>query len=215
MKTKGWVLWVAMSLAVSVPAGADDDAGWVSLFNGKDLSGWKLKREGGPNGWTVQDGVYVNTPRSTDILTEKQFTDFHLHVEFMIPKGNNSGVYLRGRHEVQIFDSFGKTELEASDCGAVYGAALPAANASRAPDQWQTFDITLVGQRLIVFHNGVGIHNNRHLGAPAAPGAILLQGDHGKVSFRNLKIKPLSSDYAAKAKVYVLNSTVDEATVIS
>ncbi|MBI2950040.1 MAG: beta-propeller fold lactonase family protein, partial [Verrucomicrobia bacterium] len=75
--------------------------------------------------------------------------------------------------------------------------------------------VTLVGPRLTVFHNGVCIHNNLDLGEPAKPGPILLQGDHGKVSYRNLKIKPLSPDYAAKGKVYVLNSNVDDATVIS
>jgi YVTN family beta-propeller protein len=214
MKTKSAALLAALLFLAPAVAGANEKEGWISLFNGKDLSGWKLKQEGGPNGWKVQDGVYVNTPRSTDILTERQFTDFHLHVEFMIPQGSNSGVYLRGRHEMQIFDSFGKTALRPSDCGAVYGVALPATNASKAPDQWQTFDITLVGQRLTVFHNGVCIHNNRDLGTPAEPGPILLQGDHGKVSFRNVKIKPLSPDYASRAKLYVLSQLGDDVYVI-
>ncbi len=215
MRIKSWTMLPLLFVAVSAGTAAAGEDGWVSLFNGKDLSGWKLKHEGGPNGWTVQDGVYINTPPSSDIVTRRELTDFHLHVELMIPKGSNSGVYLRGRHEVQIFDSFGRTEVRPSDCGAVYGVAPPATNASRAPGEWQTFDITLVGQRLIVFHNGVCIHNNRNLGAPAAPGPVLLQGDHGKVSFRNLRIQPLGPGYAAKAKVYVLNSTVDEATVVS
>ncbi|MBI2947324.1 MAG: DUF1080 domain-containing protein, partial [Verrucomicrobia bacterium] len=131
MKIKRWILVVVPLLAVAARAAAGDEAGWVSLFNGKDLDGWKLKQAGGPNGWTVQDGVYVNTPRSTDILTEQQFTDFHLHVEFMIPRESNSGVYLRGRHEVQILDSFGKTSPGPGDCGAVYGRTVPATNASR------------------------------------------------------------------------------------
>ncbi len=215
MKTQSCILLVAILLTVPAQAGADEDAGWISLFNGKDLGGWKLKKEDGPNGWTVDDGVYVNTPRSTDILTERQFTDFHLHVEFMIPKGSNSGVYLRGRHEIQIFDSFGKKTLRPVDCGSIYGRAVPAANASKPPGKWQTFDATLVGRRLIVYHNGVCIHNQLDLAAAAKPGPILLQGDHGKISYRNLKIKPLSRDYVAKAKVYVLSSRADDTTVIS
>ncbi len=215
MRIKSWALLAAILLAAPAQAGAAEKDGWISLFNGKDLSGWKLKREGGPNGWTASDGVYVNTPRSTDILTERQFTDFHLHVEFMIPKGSNSGVYLRGRHEIQIFDSFGKEVLRPVDCGSIYGSSVPAANASKPPGQWQTFDVTLVGRRLTVFHNGVCIHNHLDLGAAAKPGPILLQGDHGKVSYRNLRIKPLPRDYVAKAKVYVLSSRADDATVIS
>ncbi len=226
MKTRpvsGFVaaLLVAVFLTLAAaPAGrasemvAEKD-GWIALFNGKDLSGWKLKRAGGPNGWTVSDGIYVNTPRSTDILTERQFTDFHLHVEFMIPKGSNSGVYLRGRHEIQIFDSFGKEVLRPVDCGSIYGRSVPAANASKRPGQWQTFDVTLVGGRLTVFHNGVCIHNHLDLGTAAKSGPILLQGDHGKVSYRNLRIKPLGRDYVAQARVYVLSSHADDLYVIS
>ncbi len=209
------ILLVATLFALATSAGAAEEDGWIPLFNGKDLSGWKLKREGGPNGWTVSDGVYVNTPRSTDILTERQFTDFHLHVEFMIPKGSNSGVYLRGRHEIQIFDSCGKDVLQPVDCGSIYGRSVPAANASKPPGQWQTFDVTLVGNRLIVFHNGVCIHNHLDLGNTVKSGPILLQGDHGKVSYRNLKIKPLGSDYASKSRVYVLSSHADDLYVFS
>jgi YVTN family beta-propeller protein len=159
--------------------------------------------------------VYVNTPPSGNLVTERDFTHFHLHVEFRIPKGGDSSVSLRGRHQVQIGDSFGKASPGLDDCGAIHGRAAPATNASRAPGEWQTFDVTVIGQRVTVFHNGICIHNNLDLGEPAKPGPILLQGDHGQVSFRNLKIKPLSPDYVAKAKVYLLNSNVDEATVIS
>jgi len=217
MKTKGWTLGCITLVAVLAPglAGAGEADGWIELFNGGDLSGWKLKSEGGKKGWTVRDGVYVNTPPSTDILTERQFTDFHLHVEFMIPKGSNSGVYLRGRHEIQIYDSFGKQKMAPVDCGAIYGRAVPAANAAKAPGQWQTYDVTLFGQHLIVFHNGVCIHDNLDLGVPPKPGPILLQGDHGQVSYRNLRIKPLPKDYVAKAKVYVLSSRADNTYVFN
>ena len=106
MKTRTAALLVAVLLAtVAARAGAGEKDGWIALMNGKDLAGWKLKDANGKNGWSVEDGVYVNTPASTDILSEREFTDFHLHVEFMIPKGSNSGVYLRGQHEIQIFDS--------------------------------------------------------------------------------------------------------------
>jgi YVTN family beta-propeller protein len=132
----------------------------------------------------------------------------------MISKGSNSGVYLRGRHEVQIFDSVGKETVGPGDCGAVYGSAVPAANASRAPGQWQSFDVTLVGRRLTVLHNGVCIHNYLDLGEPARPGPILLQGDHGEVRYRNLRIKPLSGDYVTHAKLYVLNNLGDDVTVV-
>ena len=215
MKIKSWALLAVIFLVGPAQAGADESEDWISLFNGKDLSGWKLANEAGPNGWTVHDGVYVNSSSSTDILTERQFTDFHLHVEFNLPKGSNSGVYLRGNHEIQIFDSFGKKTLSHSDCGSIYGVAIPAANASKPPGEWQTFDVTLIDRRLIVFHNGICIHNHLDLGAEAEPGPILLQGNHGEVSYRNLRIKPLTRDYVTKAKLYVLNSRVDDAAIIS
>ena len=174
---------------------------WISLLNGKDLTGWHLQKPTGPNGWKVRDGVYVDTPPSTDIQTDSEYYDFQLHVEFNVSEGNgNSGVYLRDKYEVQIFNSYGKPLID-TGCGALYHRIAPAANASKPPGQWQTFDITFIGKHLIVLQNaqkvldvadvgpmGTGASSNR----PDGPGPLRLQGDHDAVSFRNIRIRTLS-----------------------
>ena len=174
---------------------------WISLFNGKDLTGWHSRNPAGANGWKVREGAYVNTPPSTDIQTDSEYYDFELHVEFNVSVGNgNSGVYLRDKYEVQIFNSYGTPPIDAG-CGALYRRIAPAVNASKPPGQWQTFDITFIGKHLIVLQNaqkildvvdvgpmGTGASSNR----PDGPGPLRLQGDHDGVSFRNIRILPLS-----------------------
>jgi hypothetical protein len=170
-----------------------------ALFNGRDLSGWKLRHPEGKNGWKVVDGVLVNTPPSTDLVTEETFKDFHLHVEYRIPPGSNSGIYLRGRYEIQINDDYGKAVTQHIN-GAIYGLIPPAENATRPAGEWQTVDATLVGRRVTVILNGKKIIDNQVIEGPtggaldnreAEPGPIMLQGDHGVVEFRNIGIKPI------------------------
>ncbi len=180
---------------------------WISLFNGKDLTGWHLQKPGGPNGWKVQKGVYVNTPPSTDIQTDAEYYDFQLHVEFRVSDGDgNSGVYMRDKYEVQIFNSYGKPPVD-SGCGALYRRIAPAVNASKPPGQWQTFDITFIGKYLTVIHNGQKVLDNVDVGPmgtgaaskrPDGPGPLRLQGDHNAVSFRNIRIRLLSKSEAEK-----------------
>ena len=180
---------------------------WISLFNGKDLARWHLQKPTGPNGWNVQDRVYVNRPPSTDIQTDAEYYDFQLHVEFNVSEGDgNSGVYLRDKYEVQIFNSFGKPPVD-SGCGALYRRTAPAVNASKPPGEWQTFDITFIGKHLTVIHNGQKVLNNVDVGPmgtgaagkrPDGPGSLRLQGDHNAVSFRNIRIRPLSQSEAEK-----------------
>lgn len=189
------------SMAAEAPA----EKGWISLFNGKDLSGWHLRDPKGPNGWSVADGVYVNTKPSTDIQTDAEYYDFLLHVEFKVSEGNgNSGVYLRDKYEVQIFNSYGKLP-EDGGCGALYRRIAPAVNASKPAGEWQTYEITFIGQRLTVIHNGQKVLDNVDVGPmgtgaaskrPDGPGPLRLQGDHDSVSFRNIRIRPLSKSEA-------------------
>jgi hexosaminidase len=184
----------------ALPSVTQPTPGWKPLFNGKDLTGWHLRRKDGPNGWTVGDGVYLNTPPSTDLQTDEEYNDFDLHVEFKVVPGGtgNSGVYLRDKYEVQIFDSFGKPASD-SGCGALYRRIAPAVNASRPPGEWQTFDITFIGRRLTVVHNGQTVLDGVDVGPmgtgaasnrPDAPGPLRLQGDHDAVAFRNVRIRP-------------------------
>ncbi len=179
----------------------------ISLFNGKDLAGWHLRDPKGPNGWKVQNGVYVNTPPSTDIQTDAEYYDFQLHVEFRVSDGDgNSGVYMRDKYEVQIFNSYGKPPVD-SGCGALYRRIAPAVNASKPPGEWQTFDIIFIGKHLTVIHNGQKVLDNVDVGPmgtgaaskrPDGPGPLRLQGDHNAVSFRNIRIHPLSQSEAEK-----------------
>lgn len=171
---------------------------WIPLFNGTDLSGWKLRNPDGPNGWKVVKGVYVNTPPSTDILTERDFYDFDLYVEVKPAESTNSGLYLRDIYEVQILNSYGKP-LTDNMCGALYRRIAPAVNACKPAGEWQTFEVTLVGRRLTVVHNGQKLHDAVDVGPLGtgnagkrsdAPGPLRLQGDHQEVSFRNVRIRP-------------------------
>lgn len=202
MKTCSLIGVVLVCLAITLDQSAHaKKRNWISLFNGKDLSGWHLQKLAGANGWKVQESVYLNTPPSTDIQTDSEYYDFQLHVEFNVTEGNgNSGVYLRDKYEVQIFNSYGKSTSD-SGCGALYRRIAPAVNASKPPGQWQTYDITFIGKRLIVIQNGrkvldvadvgpmgTGASSNR----PDGPGPLRLQGDHDAVSFRNIRIRPLS-----------------------
>ena len=170
----------------------------ISLFNGKDLSGWKLRSNERGNCWNVAGGALTNNVPCVDIVSVKEFTNFKLHVEFNIVEKSNSGIYLRGRYEVQIQDDIGKTR-DSLRMGGLYGFLRPAENASAKPGVWQTYDITLIGRRVTVVLNGKTILDNQEIpgitgGAlnsdEGAPGPIMLQGDHGKIQFRNVTITP-------------------------
>ena len=170
----------------------------VDLFNGKGLSGWKLRSTDRGMCWSTVNGAMTNTPPCVDIITERSFADFNLQAEFNIVPKSNSGIYLRGRYEVQIQDDASRA-MDSLRMGGVYGFLRPATNASGRPDEWQTFDITLVGRRVTVLLNRKRIIDNAEIpgitgGAldsdEGAPGPLMLQGDHGKISFRRIVITP-------------------------
>jgi hypothetical protein len=170
----------------------------VELFNGKDLTGWRPRQPAKKNGWAVKDGLLVNAAPGNDLLTERKFTDFKLHAEFRYPKGSNSGLYLRGRYEVQIEDNFGQ-EPECHKIGSVYGFLTPSVNAAKKAGEWQTLDVTLVGRVVTVLLNGERIIDRQAIpgitgGAldsdETAPGPLMVQGDHGAVEFRKLTLTP-------------------------
>lgn len=170
----------------------------IQLFNGKDLTGWKQRNNNNPNCWSVADGLMTNKTPCADIISEQKFGDFKAHIEFQVPKNGNSGVYLRGRYEVQISDGFNQV-LDSLRMGAVYGWLKPLTNAAKAPGEWQTLDITLIGRKVTVVFNGQTIIDNETIpgitgGAldsdEAAPGPIMLQGDHTKITYRKVEITP-------------------------
>lgn len=170
------------------------------LFNGVDLNGWKARHAQIPNGWEVRDGILTNVRPGNDIVTSEKFRDFKLHVEFRYPEGSNSGIYLRGRYEVQIEDNFGMEE-SSHRIGGVYGFLTPRKNGSKPAGEWQTMDITLVGRLVSVTLNGHPIIENQIIpgitgGAldshEGEPGPLLIQGDHGPVEYRKITLSTLS-----------------------
>lgn len=180
----------------------------VTLFNGRDLEGWELLNPGAANGWKVQDGVMVNDPVQKEgekhinygnLRTTGVYEDFHLAVEVNVPQGSNSGVYLRGIYEVQVMDSYGKP-LDPHNMGALYSRITPSVAAEKPAGEWQKLGITLYKRHLTVVLNGTTIIDNQPVkgvtgGALTSdefsPGPIYLQGDHGKVSFRNIVLTPI------------------------
>jgi hypothetical protein len=171
----------------------------VQLFNGKDLSGWKTSDPASTTAWKIDNGTLVTPGRGPELITDAKFGDFKLHIEFNCAPGSNSGVYLRGRYELQIEDD-PEPEGPTMRTGGVYGFLAPTPQPPRKPGQWQTYDITLVGRMLTVVLNGQTIIDNQEIpgitgGAldshEGLPGPIYLQGtEAGHVAFRNMTITP-------------------------
>jgi Domain of Unknown Function (DUF1080) len=168
----------------------------IPLFNGKNLNGWEAI--GAENQWIVENGILKSPKSGANIRTKGVYSDFKLHVEFKYPKESNSGVYLRGRYEVQITDSKGRDPLK-DQLGAVYGFISPLEIPAKDAGEWQSFDITLIGRVVTVALNGKTIiHKNEIPGITGGaldsnegePGPIYFQGDHGPIQFRNIVITP-------------------------
>lgn len=168
----------------------------IDLFNGKNLTGWKAL---GENQWVVKNGILTNPRSGSNLISDRKFEDFKLLVEFRYPKGSNSGVYLRGRYEVQIEDS--PKDAYPSDIlfSGVYGFIAPSEINTLGPDQWQTFEITLVGRMVTIVANGKTVITNQEIpgitgGAldsnEGEMGPIYIQGDHGAIEFRKIVVTP-------------------------
>ena len=172
----------------------------IDLFNGKDTSDWLCQDPHRPMGWFVKDGILMNEGKeANNIYTRQKFNDFKLDVEFNVDPQSNSGVYLRGRYEIQILDDLNRP-LDVHSQGALYGFIVPPVKASKPAGEWQTYEITLIANRVTVILNGTKIIDNAEVpgitgGALDAnekePGPILLQGDHGRVQFRKVRLTPL------------------------
>jgi hypothetical protein len=169
------------------------------LFNGKDLSGWRPSDPNATATWKVENGTLVSPGHGAELITDAKFEDFKLHVEFNCAPKSNSGVYLRGRYEVQIEDD-PVPEGPTMRTGGVYGFLAPSPEQPRRPGEWQIYDITLVGRVVTVVQNGQTIIDKQEMpgitgGAldshEGLPGPIYLQGsEDGHVAFRNITITP-------------------------
>lgn len=191
-------------IAFTSTSGFAAEEGFDPLFNGKDTTGWKLRRADGHNSWSIAGGVLKNTVNAgehgTDLVTEKKFWNFTVRYEFQVPDGSNSGFYLRGRHEIQILGDFKSGKATKGGNGAIYNHTAPSEFASKPGGEWQTVEATIIDNKITVILNGKKIHDNVVCdvatgseidGNVKEPGPIFLQGDHGTVSFRNMRIKAL------------------------
>ncbi|MEP6582724.1 MAG: DUF1080 domain-containing protein, partial [Ginsengibacter sp.] len=167
----------------------------IKLFNGTNLDGWHAM---GTNQWVAENGILKSPKSGANIVTDKTFTDFKLHIEFRYPAESNSGVYLRGRYEVQVMDSKGEEPSNVL-LGGVYGFVTPSEMGAKSAGEWQTYDITLVGRMVTIVTNGKTTICNQEIpgitgGALDSnenePGPIYLQGDHGPIEYRNIVIIP-------------------------
>jgi hypothetical protein len=171
----------------------------VALFDGKTLEMWDVQHKDRPSGWTIVDGAMTNEAKANNLVTRHRFQDFKIQCEYKLEQNSNSGIYLRGRYELQVLDDHGK---EAHDHGhmSLYSRVKPQVNASLPAGQWQSMEAVISGNRLTVTLNGKKVHDNIVIdgitgGAldsrEGEPGPIMIQGDHGKVWFRKVVVTPI------------------------
>ncbi|HEV8542910.1 MAG TPA: ThuA domain-containing protein [Verrucomicrobiae bacterium] len=181
---------------------AEFDDGFKILFDGTDLNGWKLRHADGTNSWSVQNGMLVNVPEphGNDLVSEENFRDFVVRYDYMVPTNSNSGLYLRGRYEIQILEDSQRKKPDVGGNGAIYHVAAPTEFVTRPSGQWQTAQATIKGNKISLILNGVKVHDNFEVTQATGgaldsnldqAGPIMLQGDHGAIAFRNIRIKAL------------------------
>ncbi len=194
----------AFLVAVAFSTLAADEPGFKPIFNGQDTTGWHLRRKDGHNSWKIEDGILKNTvnkgEHGTDLVSDQKYWNFTVRYEFQVPDGSNSGFYLRGRHEIQILGDYKSGHPSKTGNGAIYNHTAPSVFASKPAGEWQTVEATMVGNKISVTLNGKKIHDavacDRATGSEidnkvTEPGPLFLQGDHGTVWFRNMRIKEL------------------------
>jgi len=178
----------------------------VALFDGKTMGAWDVQFKNKPMNWIVDEGAMTNTPPANNLVSKERFKDFRLEAEYKLSPKGNSGIYLRGRYEMQVLDDAG-TQPEAHGHMAIYSRKAPDVVASKPAGEWQAVQITLVGNCVTVVLNGQTVHNNARIegitgGALDAnetePGPIMIQGDHEKVWFRKVVVTPITGGTATR-----------------
>lgn len=200
-------LFIALAFTFLASASFAAEDGFKPLFSGKDTTGWHLRRKDGHNSWKVENGVLKNTvnqgEHGTDLVTDDKFWNFTVRYEYMVPDRSNSGLYLRGRHELQIAGDYQQGKPAKNGNASIYNFKAPDKFVSKPSNEWQTVEATIIGNKITVIQNGVKIHDNVECKVATGseidnkvdqPGPIFLQGDHGTVSFRNMRIKELPKD---------------------
>jgi len=172
----------------------------VELFDGKSWeSTFDTQPSNYPVAWSIESGALTNAPPTRNLVSKQKFNNFRLQAEYKLVEKSNSGLYLRGRYEMQVLDDYGK-EPESHGHMSIYGWTAPLVNASKPAGEWQTVDIVIVGNRVTATLNGKKVHDNAEIQAitggaldadETAPGPILIQGDHTKVWFRKITVTPI------------------------
>jgi hypothetical protein len=172
----------------------------VELFNGTSMDAWDVQDKTKPMGWSVIDGAMTNAPPANNLVSRQKFQDYKIHAEYKLEKNSNSGIYIRGRYELQVLDDFGKPPDVHSHM-AVYAWHAPLVNASKPVGEWQTMDATIVGNKVTVTLNGQKVQDNSTLEAitggaldanETEPGPVMIQGDHEKVTYRKVTVTPIT-----------------------
>jgi hypothetical protein len=168
------------------------------IFDGKDLTGWEPIGTAASH-WTAKDGQLINEAKGANIRTTRKFDDFKLHIEYNCPDEGNSGIYLRGRYEVQVEYEKVDANDKFHSMGSIYSFLSPAVELPRKPGTWETYDITLVGRHVTIVRNGVKTIDNQEIPGPtggaldsheAEPGPFYIQGDHtGGMKYRNITVQ--------------------------
>lgn len=171
----------------------------VDLFDGKSFAAFDMQPSDYPITWTVEDGVLTNAPPTRNLLSKQKFWNFRIQAEYKLTEKSNSGIYLRGRYELQVLDDYGTPPANRGHM-SIYGWTAPLVNASKPAGEWQTADIVIVGNRVTATLNGQKVHDNAEIQAitggaldadETAPGPILIQGDHTKVWFKKITVTPI------------------------
>jgi hypothetical protein len=177
--------------------------GWIDLFNRKDLSGWKKRDPNQEMSWKVVDRILTNeSPHEkpgVDIISEQTFDDYEIYYEYKLPKDSNSGVYFRGRYEVQVLEDHGKPATVESN-GGIYSLTAPSKNVSKPAGEWQVVYANIKGRKVNVWLNGEHVVQDFEVKHPTGlaldneedkPGPVLVQGNHGSIEFRYIMVRPI------------------------
>jgi hypothetical protein len=172
----------------------------IELFDGKSLDAFDVQHKDRPSGWTVVDGAMTNEAKANNLISKQKFRDYKIQAEYKLEKDSNSGIYQRGRYELQVVDDYGKP-AESHGHMSIYAWVAPSVNASKPAGEWQAMEAIVVGNKVTVTLNGQKVHDNATIQAitggaldanETAPGPIMLQGDHGKVWYRKVTVTPIT-----------------------